>query len=48
MNAPFSIVTKICGSLDDDRSAFLESVGLEILEISRPENVYEVLFEPLR
>jgi hypothetical protein len=36
--------TNVCGSLDDDRRAFFESVGLEIIEIKRPENIYEALF----
>jgi hypothetical protein len=36
--------TKLCGSLDDDRRAFLESVGLEILQINKAENVYQGLF----
>ena len=29
------------------RRAFFESVGLEIIEIKRPENIYEALFESL-
>lgn len=34
---------KICGGLDDDRRAFLESVGLKIIEIQNAENIYENL-----
>ena len=37
----------LCGSLDDDRRAFFESVGLEIIEIRRPENLYEALFKTI-
>lgn len=35
---------KICGKLDDGRRAFLESVGLQIIEINKSENIYENLF----
>jgi hypothetical protein len=36
--------TQMCGSLDEDRRAFLESVGLEVIEINSQQNLYQGLF----